>query len=114
MLQVSSVHAYLAYPFVLSWSLLEAMAAGAFVVGSATPPVEEVIAEGETGWLVDFFDEKALAKRVAEALSHRSDVDDMRHAARRLVQSRYELTECLNAQLDLIDTLANDPTLTRD
>ncbi|MBT8415160.1 MAG: glycosyltransferase family 4 protein [Boseongicola sp.] len=111
-IQVSSVHAYLTYPFVLSWSLLEVMAVGGFVVGSATPPVEEVIIEGETGWLVDFFDEKALAKRLAAALAARDEVEGIRDAARRLVAARYDLRDCLKAQLDLVADVTNPPSLT--
>ena len=103
LLQVSSVHLYLTYPFVLSWSMLEAMAAGAFVVGSATPPVEEVIEDGKNGWLVDFFDTKAMAKRISAALAARAELDDIRRAARETVVSRYALKDCLRQQLALID-----------
>src|SRR5690606_19827086 len=66
-LQASTVHVYLTYPFVLSWSLLEAMSAGCAVVASDTPPVKELIEAGTTGELVDFFDRDALVGTV-EAL----------------------------------------------
>jgi len=69
-LQVSRVHAYLTYPFVLSWSALEAMAAGCVIVASNTQPVREVIEDGENGILVDFFDTAALSSRLIEALSN--------------------------------------------
>lgn len=108
LIQVSSVHAYLTYPFVLSWSMLEVMAVGGFVVGSATPPVEEVISEGQTGWLVDFFDQKAWGMRLAEALAKRDEVDDIRKAAREAVLSRFEVRKCLSEQLQLIADVTQD------
>ena len=82
-LQVSSVHVYLTYPFVLSWSLLEAMATGCAIVGSATGPVTEVIADGVNGRLVDFFDGQALAGRVAELLADPAARARLGEAARR-------------------------------
>jgi glycosyltransferase involved in cell wall biosynthesis len=104
LLQVSSVHLYLTYPFVLSWSMLEAMAAGAFVVGSATAPVEEVIEDGVNGWVVPFFDTDTIAGRVGDALALRRDVDPIRRAARETVVSRYALADCLQRQKALINT----------
>ena len=68
-LQISSAHIYLTYPFVLSWSLIEALSAGCLVIGSDTAPVREVI-DGENGVLTPFFDSRALADRVIEALEH--------------------------------------------
>ncbi len=67
-LQVSSLHAYLSYPFVLSWSMLEAMASGCLVLGGDTAPVREAIRNGETGMLVKPLDPQALAGRVCDAL----------------------------------------------
>lgn len=105
LLQVSSVHVYLSYPFVLSWSMLEAMAVGAFIVGSATPPVQEVIEDGRNGWLIDFFDIAAMSERLAEALDARDEVHSLRAAARETVVSRYALDACLRDQCELIDNV---------
>ena len=93
-LQVSAAHVYLTYPFVLSWSMLEAMAAGCLVIGSDTAPVREVIRNGDNGLLVDFFDTEAIATTVAKALEEQPT--RLREQARETVVERYDLTtQCL-------------------
>ena len=81
-LQVSAVHVYLTYPFVLSWSMLEAMACGALVVGSDTPPVREVLRHRENGLLVPFFDQAAIADTVCAALESTAAHAGLRERAR--------------------------------
>jgi glycosyltransferase involved in cell wall biosynthesis len=106
-MQISTAHIYLTYPFVLSWSLLEAMSCGALVIGSRTPPVEEIVTDGANGLLVDFFNAEALAARVCDALERRADMVPLRRAARDTIVERYDLrTRCLPAQLGLIDRVA--------
>ncbi len=90
-MQISRVHAYLTYPFVLSWSMLEAMSAGALIVGSRTAPVEEVIQHGKNGVLVDFFDVPAWAKALIHALANPKTYDRHRKAARQTILDRYDL-----------------------
>ena len=103
-LQISAVHVYLTYPFVLSWSMLEAMSAGAFVIGSRTAPVEEAIADGDNGRLVGFFDRDALASATIGALAEPGRLRPIRAAARRTVIERYDFeTRCLPAWTRLID-----------
>jgi len=91
LLRISRAHAYLTYPFVLSWSMLEAMACGALVVGSATPPVQEVIADGVNGRLVDFFDVEEWSRVLTETLAEPERFAALRTAGRETVVARYDL-----------------------
>jgi glycosyltransferase involved in cell wall biosynthesis len=106
-LQVSRVHVYLTYPFVLSWSMLEAMAAECLIVGSKTPPVEEVVRHEENGLLVDFFNVSELVDRVVDALANPEAYQSLRQRARRTIIDNYDLhTIALPAQLKLIREVA--------
>jgi glycosyltransferase involved in cell wall biosynthesis len=109
LMQVTRVHAYLSYPFVLSWSMLEAMAAGALVVGSRTAPVEEVIADGINGRLVDFFDVDGWTATLTDALA-RPDTA-LRTAARQTVLDGYALPGCLERLASFLESQAPDFTL---
>lgn len=107
LLQVSAAHVYLTYPFVLSWSMLESMAAECLVIGSRTPPVTEVIEHGRNGLLVDFFAADAIAETVVDALARPKHYRDLRKAARRTVLERYDLASvCLPRHLALIRDVA--------
>ena len=104
LIQLARVHAYLSYPFVLSWSLLEAMSAGACVIGSRTPPVEEVIEDGRNGRLVDFFDIAGWSAALIDALENPARADPMRLAARATVVERYDLKRiCLPRLVDFVE-----------
>jgi glycosyltransferase involved in cell wall biosynthesis len=106
-LQISTVHVYLTYPFVLSWSMLEAMSAGCLIVGSRTQPVEEVITGGENGLLVDIFKPEQIADKVVHALADRKAFLQIRENARRTIVENYDLrTICLPAQLRLMNMAA--------
>lgn len=103
-LQISRTHVYLTYPFVLSWSMLEAMAAGCLVIGSRTAPVEEVIRHQDNGLLVDFFNATELAQMVVTALEDPGLFSDVRKRARQSILERYDLARiCLPAQIQLLE-----------
>lgn len=107
LLQLSTVHVYLTYPFVLSWSLLEAMSAGCAIVGSDTAPVREVIRHDETGRLVDFFDARALAGEIAALLDDSRKRRALGERARQFVQRHYDLRRvCLPGQIEWVERLA--------
>lgn len=107
LLQLSTVHVYLTYPFVLGWSLIEAMSAGCAIVGSDTAPVREAIRDGDTGRLVDFFDSGALAGAVCDLLDDPAARERLGKAARADAAARYDLVAtCLPGQLAWAEALA--------
>jgi glycosyltransferase involved in cell wall biosynthesis len=109
LLQVSSVHVYLTYPFVLSWSMLEAMSAGCVVVGSRTAPVSEIIRDGENGLLVDFFSPTQIADAVDRVLDDPTRMRDLRVQARKTITEGYDLrTICLPRHISLIHDLCEN------
>ena len=103
--QVSAAHIYLTYPFVLSWSFLEAMSCGCAVVASATAPVEEVVSDGVNGRLVDFWDPEQIAEATLDILSRPERFSSMRSSARQTVVSRYDLKSCLGQNRRLIESM---------
>jgi glycosyltransferase involved in cell wall biosynthesis len=105
-LQTSLVHVYFTYPFVLSWSMLEAMACEALVIGSATEPVQEVIRHGENGLLVGFHDTEALVEAISSVILDSRAFDPLRRNARKTILANYRIDHCLAQQLTLVDGLA--------
>jgi glycosyltransferase involved in cell wall biosynthesis len=111
LLQVSSVHVYLTYPFVLSWSFVEALAAGCLVIGSSTAPVLEVLKDGQNGLTVDFFGAGDLARRIDEVFEHPDRLQGLRDAARVTAVRDFDLESCILPQwVELIDDLVNGET----
>lgn len=106
LLQISALHLYLTVPFVLSWSAIEALAAGCLMLGSSTSPVEEVVSEGVNGFLCDFHDPADIATKAAGLLETRGGLDDVRQLARETVLERYALPQCLARQVELVRSLA--------
>jgi glycosyltransferase involved in cell wall biosynthesis len=103
-LSLSSAHVYWTYPFVLSWSLLDAMACECVVIGSDTAPVREVIDSGRNGVLIDFFDPAGLSDMLIETVAAPERFSAMRAAARQTVETEFDRAQvCVPAWLSLID-----------
>lgn len=106
LLQISSAHIYLTYPFILSWSILDAMACGCCIIGSNTAPVAEVIKDEYNGLLVDFPDVYKLTKRIEYALelkiNNKAKMNEIRQNARKTVVENYALKDLLPQHIDYI------------
>jgi glycosyltransferase involved in cell wall biosynthesis len=104
LLQLSRVHVYLTYPFVLSWSLLEAMSCACAIVASDTDPLREAIIDGQTGLMSSFFDPLALANKVVNLLQNRALRERLGSQARRFAIDHYDLNRiCLPKMVQIIE-----------
>lgn len=104
LLQISSVHVYLTYPFILSWSLLEAMSTGCSIVASKTAPVEEVIKHNENGLLVDFYDIDGFVEQINYLLDNPQE--NLRKNARQTIIDNYDLKKLLPKHIEVLKNLA--------
>ena len=104
-LQASSCHVYLTRPFVLSGSFLEAMSFQCPIVGSKTPPVQEVMEDGVNGLLAEFRSPHHIARRIEELLEDRELAQRLGKAARETILEKFELRKCLRKQEDLMYSL---------
>lgn len=104
-MRLSAAHVYYTYPFVLSWSLVEAMALGCYVIASDTAPLHDAITDGVDGRLLPFFDVDALSTAMIEACHNPSAGAPLRAAARRTAETRFSATAGRAAWLDLLQEL---------
>ena len=106
-LLASSAHVYLTVPFVLSWSMIEAMSAGCLLIASDTEPVHELVRDGDNGLLVGFFETGALADRICEALDRPGDFAHVRDGARRTAVESYAAATLLPQRARLFESVAD-------
>jgi glycosyltransferase involved in cell wall biosynthesis len=107
LLAVSDLHIYLTVPFVLSWSLMDALACGATVLGSNTAPIAEMIEDGKNGLLVDFFDVEGIAARASQVLDDPAAFRPLGAAGAEMIRNHYSLDVCLPQMLDLYEQAAS-------
>ena len=107
-MRLSTAHVYYTYPFVLSWSLVEAMASGCYVVASDTPPLHDAIEDGVNGRLLPFFDVDALSQALIEACRDPAASAPLRAAARATAVARFSRADGLTAWIDLLRSLGLD------
>jgi glycosyltransferase involved in cell wall biosynthesis len=100
---LSDLHIYLTVPFVLSWSLLDALACGTTVLASGTPPVREVIEHGKNGLLADFFDVDGMAEQACKVLDAPQDFKHLGRAGIDMIRERYSMDVCLPRMLALYE-----------
>ncbi len=105
LLQVSSAHVYLTYPFVASWSLLDSMSCACPIVASSTEPVEEFIKDGENGLLFDFYDINEQVQKIEYALDNKEKMLPIRQNARQTIVENYSLKDLLPKQIEYIKSL---------
>ena len=105
--RITDLHLYLTAPFVLSWSMLDAMASGAVVLASDVPPVREVIEPGINGLVEPLFDVDRLAETALRVLDDPAEYAPMGVAARRTIEERYSIDVSIPALRDYFERVAS-------
>ncbi len=105
LLQRSDAHVYLTYPFVVSWSLREALAIGCAIVASDTAPVQEFVTDGQTGLLTPFLQPAALSLRIQEVLGDTGLAARLRAGGRTYAEQHLRMQDHLAGYTRLIDSL---------
>ncbi len=114
LLASSDLHIYLTVPFVLSWSMMDALSCGATVLASRTPPIEEMIREGENGLLADFFQPEDFANKAIEVLKDPAAFRHLGKAGEQMIVEKYSLEAVLPRMLKMYeDVLNRKPMATR-
>lgn len=106
LLQISSAHVYLTYPFVLSWSLLDAMSCECPIIASDTQPVLEFVKDNVNGLLFDFYNVDEQVERIEYALDNKNKMKKLRKNARKTILSNYALKDLLPKHLEYIEELS--------
>ncbi len=107
LLASTDLHIYLTVPFVLSWSMLNSMSCGAVVLGSNTPPVAEMITDGQTGLLADFFDIDTFTAKALAVLKDPAAHRPLGRAAEQMVEEKYSMTATLPKMIELYERTVN-------
>jgi glycosyltransferase involved in cell wall biosynthesis len=102
---LGDLHVYLTVPYILSWSMMQAMATECVLLGSATAPVQEVLQHEVNGLLADFYDVDGLAAQALRVLRQPEQFRPLAAAARRLVMERYELGRCTAQLIQLFESV---------
>ena len=105
MLNISSAHVYLTYPFVCSWSLLNAMACETPIIASNTEPVLEFLENDKNALLCDFFDVEEQVAKIEYALDNRDKMEPLRKAARKTIVDNYALKDLLPQHIAYLKSL---------
>ena len=103
LMATTDLHIYLTVPFVLSWSMMDALSCGAVVLGSATSPVKEMIRHGENGLLADFFNPEDFADKAVEVLKDPAAVRPLGRAAEKMIIERYSLEVVVPEMVELYE-----------
>lgn len=106
LLQISSAHVYLTYPFVVSWSLLDSMSCACSIIASSTPPVKEFITDNYNGLLFDFYNIDEQVSKIEYALDNKSSMIELRNNARKTIVDSYALKDLLPLHIENLKKIA--------